>query len=141
MRYYCSNVMKQVLGYVTFVVREYDEAIAFFTQALGFALIEDTDLGQGKRWVLVAPKGSQGTSLLLARAVNPEQVRHVGNQTGGRVFLFLHTDDFWRDYGVMKERGVKFQETPREEAYGTVAVFEDLYGNKWDLLQLRQHRG
>jgi catechol 2,3-dioxygenase-like lactoylglutathione lyase family enzyme len=133
--------MKQVLGYVTFVVREYDEAIAFFTQALGFALIEDTDLGQGKRWVLVAPKGSQGTSLLLARAVNPEQVRHVGNQTGGRVFLFLHTDDFWRDYGVMKERGVKFQETPREEAYGTVAVFEDLYGNKWDLLQLRQHRG
>jgi catechol 2,3-dioxygenase-like lactoylglutathione lyase family enzyme len=133
--------MKQVLGYVTFVVREYDEAIAFFTQALGFALIEDTDLGQGKRWVLVAPKCSQGTSLLLARAVNPEQVRHVGNQTGGRVFLFLHTDDFWRDYGVMKERGVKFQETPREEAYGTVAVFEDLYGNKWDLLQLRQHRG
>jgi catechol 2,3-dioxygenase-like lactoylglutathione lyase family enzyme len=141
MRYYCSNVMKQVLGYVSFVVREYDEAIAFFTQALGFALIEDTDLGQGKRWVLVAPKGSQGTSLLLARAVNPEQLRHVGNQTGGRVFLFLHTDDFWRDYGVMKERGVKFQETPREEAYGTVAVFEDLYGNKWDLLQLRQHHG
>jgi catechol 2,3-dioxygenase-like lactoylglutathione lyase family enzyme len=133
--------MRQTLGYVTFVVREYDEAITFFREALGFALIEDTDLGQGKRWVLVAPKGSRGTSLLLARAANPEQVSHIGNQTGGRVFLFLHTDDFWRDYRTMKARGVKFQETPRQEIYGTVAVFEDLYGNKWDLLQLNQTSG
>lgn len=130
--------MKQTLGYVTFVVRDYDEAIAFFTKALSFTLLEDTDLGQGKRWVLVAPKGSQGTSLLLARAAGPEQLTRVGNQTGGRVFLFLHTDDFWRDYRAMQEQGVKFQEAPREEAYGTVAVFEDLYGNKWDLLQLHR---
>lgn len=130
--------MKQTLGYVTFVVRDYDEAIAFFTKALSFTLLEDTDLGQGKRWVLVAPKGSQGTSLLLARAAGPEQLSRIGNQTGGRVFLFLHTDDFWRDYRAMQEHGVRFQEAPREEAYGTVAVFEDLYGNKWDLLQLHR---
>jgi catechol 2,3-dioxygenase-like lactoylglutathione lyase family enzyme len=133
--------MGQTLGYVTFVVREYDEAIAFFTQALGFTLVEDTDLGQGKRWVLVAPPGSRGTSLLLGRAVNPDQASHIGNQTGGRVFLFLHSDDFWRDYRSMQERGVKFLETPREESYGTVAVFQDLYGNKWDLLQLHRPSG
>lgn len=133
--------MRQNIGYVALVVREYDEAIAFFTQELGFTLIEDTDLGQGKRWVLVAPAGSRGTNLLLARAVNPEQASRIGNQTGGRVFLFLHTDDFWRDYRAMKERGVKFRETPRDESYGTVAVFEDLYGNKWDLLQLKQTSG
>jgi catechol 2,3-dioxygenase-like lactoylglutathione lyase family enzyme len=130
--------MGQTLGYVTFVVREYDEAITFFTQALGFTLIEDTDLGQGKRWVLVAPADAVGTRLLLARAATPEQATRIGNQTGGRVFLFLHTDDFWRDYRAMKQRGVIFRETPREEIYGTVAVFEDLYGNKWDLLQLNQ---
>jgi catechol 2,3-dioxygenase-like lactoylglutathione lyase family enzyme len=130
------HVMAQHIGYVALVVREYDEAIAFFTQSLGFTLIEDTNLG-AKRWVLVAPPGSNGTRLLLARAANPEQVRHIGNQTGGRVFLFLHTDDFWRDYRAMKERGVKFHEDPRSESYGTVAVFEDLYGNKWDLLQLK----
>jgi lactoylglutathione lyase len=133
--------MGQNIGYAALVVREYDEAIKFFTQALGFTLVENTDLGQGKRWVLVAPPGSGGTRLLLARAVNPEQSSRVGNQTGGRVFLFLHTDDFWRDYHAMKERGVKFRETPREETYGTVAVFEDLYGNKWDLLQLKQASG
>jgi catechol 2,3-dioxygenase-like lactoylglutathione lyase family enzyme len=135
MRYWCSTFMSQNIGYVALVVREYDEAIAFFTQALGFTLIEDTDLGD-KRWVLVAPPGSNGTHLLLARAVNPEQAQHIGNQTGGRVFLFLHTDDFWRDYRVMKGRGVRFHEEPRHESYGTVAVFEDLYRNKWDLLQL-----
>jgi lactoylglutathione lyase len=133
--------MAQTLGYVTFVVCEYDEAIAFFTQALGFTLVEDTDLGQGKRWVLVAPPGSRGTSLLLGRAVNPDQASHIGNQTGGRVFLFLHSDDFWRDYRSMQERGVEFLETPREESYGTVAVFQDLYGNKWDLLQLHRPSG
>ena len=129
--------MAQTLAYVALVVRDYDEAIAYFTGALGFTLSEDTDLGQGKRWVLVRPPHSRGTSLLLARAVTREQSSRVGNQTGGRVFLFLHTDDFWSDYQGMKERGVRFRETPREEEDGTVAVFEDLYGNQWDLLQLK----
>lgn len=133
--------MAQALGCVALVVRDYDEAIAFFTHALGFTLFEDTDLGQGKRWVLVGPTNSRGTSLLLARAVTPEQTSRVGNQTGGRVFLFLHTDDFWSDYQGMKERGVRFREAPREGEYGTVAVFEDLYGNKWDLLQLKGKTG
>jgi len=126
--------MSQTLGHVTFMVRNYDEAVAFFTNALGFQLIEDTPQDEGKRWVLVAPAGSHGSSLLLAQASTPEQVARIGNQTGGRVTLFLHTDDFARDYREMKARGVKFLETPREESYGTVAVFEDLYGNKWDLL-------
>ena len=130
--------MTQQIGYVALVVREYDEAISYFTQSLGFTLVEDTNLGQGKRWVLVSPSGSRGTNLLLARAANPEQSSRIGNQTGGSVFLFLHTDNLGRDYQVMKARGVKFHETPREESYGTVAVFEDLYGNKWDLLQLKQ---
>jgi lactoylglutathione lyase len=129
--------MEQRLGYVALVVRDYDEVISFYTQSLGFRLIEDTDLGNGKRWVLVRPPGSTGTDLLLARAVNPEQASRVGNQTGGRVFLFLHTDDFWRDYQAMTARGIKFVRPPSEESYGTVAVFEDLYGNKWDLLQLK----
>ena len=129
--------MKQKIGYIALVVRDYDEAVAFYTQSLGFRLIEDTDMGSGKRWVLVSPPGSDGTHLLLARAVNPEQSSRVGNQTGGRVFLFLHTDDFWRDYGAFTERGVKFCRPPSEEPYGTVAVFEDLYGNMWDLLQLK----
>jgi len=127
--------MTQRLGHVALVVREYDEAIAFYTQSLGFRLIEDTDLGDGKRWVLVRPPGSTGTDLLLARAVTPEQVSRIGNQTGGRVFLFLNTDDFWRDYRAMTARSVKFVRPPSEEPYGTVAVFEDLYGNKWDLIQ------
>jgi catechol 2,3-dioxygenase-like lactoylglutathione lyase family enzyme len=129
--------MPQKLGYIALVVRDYDEAIAFYTIKLGFHLIEDTDLGNGERWVLVRPPGSTGTDLLLARAVNPEQASRVGNQTGGRVFLFLHTDDFWRDYEGMTSRGVNFCRPPSEESYGTVAVFEDLYGNKWDLLQLK----
>jgi lactoylglutathione lyase len=133
--------MPQSLGYVSLVVRDYDEAITFFTESLGFELVEDSAakdrLGQDKRWVLVAPPHSRGTSLLLARASTPEEKSRIGNQTGGRVFLFLHTDDFWRDYLEMTARGVKFKEKPREESYGTVAVFEDLYGNKWDLLQLK----
>jgi catechol 2,3-dioxygenase-like lactoylglutathione lyase family enzyme len=129
--------MAQKLGYIALVVREYDEAIAFYTNKLKFQLIEDTDLGNGKRWVRVRPPGSTGADLLLARAVNPEQARRIGNQTGGRVFLFLHTDDFWRDYREFTACGVKFCRLPSEESYGTVAVFQDLYGNQWDLLQLK----
>ena len=133
--------MPQTLGYVAFVVRDYDEAISFFTKSLGFALIEDSvskdRLGNEKRWVLASPPGSRGTNLLLARASTPEESSRIGNQTGGRVFLFLHTDDFWRDYREMTAKGVKFTREPREEAYGTVAVFEDLYGNLWDLLELK----
>jgi len=117
------------------VVRNYDEAIAFYTNVLGFQLLEDTDLGAGKRWVLVAPAGSSGTSVLLAQAATPEQISRIGNQTGGRVFLFLHTDDFWRDYRTLISRNVKFARDPKEEPYGTVAVFKDLYGNLWDLIQ------
>ena len=132
--------MPQTIGYVALVVHDYDEAIAYFTQKLGFDLIEDSPandrLGKNKRWVLVAPSGSRGTSLLLAKASNPDECSRVGNQTGDRVFLFLHTDDFWRDYHAMTARGVKFVETPRREPYGIVAVFEDLYGNRWDLLCL-----
>jgi len=129
--------MAQTLGYIALVVRKYDEAIAFYTDKLKFQLIEDTDLGNGKRWVRVRPPGSTGTDLLLARAVNPEQASRIGNQTGGRVFLFLHTDDFWRDYRDFTASGVKFCRPPSEESYGTVAVFQDLYGNQWDLLQLK----
>jgi catechol 2,3-dioxygenase-like lactoylglutathione lyase family enzyme len=135
--------MAQTLGYVALVVRDYDEALAFFTQSLGFTVIEDTvakdRLGNDKRWVLVSPPGSRGTHLLLAQASTPEEASRIGNQTGGRVFLFLHTDDFWRDYRAMLAHGVKFREEPRQEAYGTVAVFEDLYANKWDLLELKRH--
>ena len=133
--------MPQTLGHVALVVRDYDEAISFFTGSLGFTVIEDSvsrdRLGNEKRWVLVSPPGSHGTNLLLARAITPEEVNCIGNQTGGRVFLFLHTDNFWRDYQGMTARGVRFVSDPREESYGTVAVFEDLYGNKWDLLQLK----
>ncbi|QKG56440.1 VOC family protein [Hymenobacter sp. BRD128] len=128
--------MHQQLAHVALVVREYDEALAFYTQRLGFRVVADTPLGGGKRWVLVAPPGGQGGSaLLLAQADGAEQLARVGNQTGGRVFLFLTTDDFWRDYHAMQVAGVRFRETPREEAYATVAIFEDLYGNLWDLLQ------
>jgi catechol 2,3-dioxygenase-like lactoylglutathione lyase family enzyme len=126
--------MSQRIAHVTLVVRDYDEAIEFFTSAMGFQLIEDTLLGDGKRWVVVGPRGAGGSNLLLARAA-VEQGSSVGNQSGERVSLFLHTDDFWRDYRAMRDKGVKFNEEPREESYGTVAVFEDLYGNKWDLLQ------
>jgi lactoylglutathione lyase len=132
--------MAQTLGHVTLVVRNYDEAVAF-THALGFRVIEDTVLSEDKRWILVGPPNSRGTSLLLARASTLEQASRIGNQTGGRVFLFLHTDDFWSDYREMKARDVKFREEPREEPYGTVAVFEDLYSNKWDLLELKDDVG
>ena len=131
--------MTQHIGYVALLVKDYDEAIAFYTNAIGFDLIEDTLL-PGKRWVLVAPHNSQGTRLLLAKAETDEQKSRIGNQTRGRVFLFLHTDDFARDYQTMKQRRVIFIREPAEEDYGTVAVFQDLYGNKWDLLQLRNSR-
>jgi catechol 2,3-dioxygenase-like lactoylglutathione lyase family enzyme len=126
----------QQITAVALVVRDYDEAVAFFTGCLRFAVVEDTPLGGGKRWVVVRPPGG-GTALLLARAATPEQAARVGDQTGGRVFLFLRTDDFWGDYRDMQSRGVRFVEQPREEAYGTVAVFLDLYGNRWDLVQPR----
>lgn len=129
--------MKQFLGAISLVVRDYDEAIAWYTGMLGFELVEDSPRDDGKRWVLVAPRGSTETRLLLARAGNDEQSACIGRQAGGRVWLFLHTDDFQRDHQAMLARGVRFRETPRHEAYGTVAVFEDLYGNAWDLLQLR----
>ncbi len=126
---------------VALVVREYDEAIAFFVDALGFTLDEDTDMGAGKRWVVVTPPhapsdSAAGASLLLARAVSDEQRAVIGAQGGGRVWLFLHTDDFSRDHSRMTAAGVHFREEPRHERYGTVAVFEDLYGNPWDLLQM-----
>ena len=127
--------MKQTLGHIALLVRDCDEALEFFTGTLHFTVIEDTRLSEAKRWLLVAPPGSQGAHLLLAQAASPEQASRIGNQTGGRVFLFLHTDDFWRDYNEMTERKVTFVRPPSEEAYGTVAVFEDLYGNLWDLIQ------
>lgn len=130
--------MKQYVGYITLLVREYDEAVAYYTRALGFTLIEDTPLPGGKRWVLVAPPGARETRLLLSRAKNRREADAVGSQAGGRVFLFLHTDDFRRDHAAFTGRGVRFLEAPREEPYGTVAVFEDLYGNRWDLLELRR---
>jgi len=133
--------MKQTLGHVALVVRDYDEALEFFTHTLNFRVVEDTRQSETKRWVLVAPPGSEGTTLLLAQAATPEQESRIGNQTGGRVFLFLHTDDFWRDYREMIARNVKFIREPIEEPYGTVAVFEDLYGNKWDLLELKNSSG
>ncbi len=127
--------MPQYIGALALLVDDYGAAIDFYTRKLGFTLVEDTDLGGGKRWVLVSPPGATETCLLLAKADNAEQKTRVGNQTGGRVFLFLHTDDFQRDHDSMRENGVRFLEEPRQEAYGTVAVFEDLYGNKWDLIQ------
>jgi len=131
--------MPQTIAHITLVVRDYDEAIKYFTKTLNFDLIEDTPSkdrqGRDKRWVLIAPRGSCGTQILLAKASNEEESSRIGNQTGGRVFLFLHTDDFHRDYKAMKEKGVNFVREPKEEDYGTVVVFEDLYGNKWDLLQ------
>lgn len=127
--------MLQFLAYMTLLIRDYDEAIAFFTESLGFRVVQDTPLAAGKRWVLVTPPGSHGTNLLLAKAATPEQLQQVGKQAGGRVFLFLYTDHFWRDFRLMQAANVKFLESPRQEPYGTVAVFEDLYGNKWDLLQ------
>ncbi|MBN2501335.1 MAG: VOC family protein [Anaerolineales bacterium] len=133
-----SEQRKQKISAITLVVRDYDEAIDYFTNQLGFDLVEDTPLEDGKRWVRVLPAGGQGTSLLLAKAVTPSQVKAIGSQTGGRVFLLLQTDDFWRDYRHMQTVKVKFLEAPREESYGTVAVFEDLYGNRWDLIELKE---
>jgi catechol 2,3-dioxygenase-like lactoylglutathione lyase family enzyme len=126
---------QRTLAHVAIVVRDYDEAINFYTRALGFTLVEDSPREPGKRWVVVAPSSGGGASLLLAKAANDAQLSRVGNQTGGRVFLFLHTDDFHRDHRAMLAQGVKFVEQPREETYGTVAVFEDLYGNRWDLIE------
>jgi catechol 2,3-dioxygenase-like lactoylglutathione lyase family enzyme len=124
------------MALMALLVREYDEAIAFYTQKLGFVLVEDTDRGGGKRWVRVATAKTAGrVELLLARAVTAEQQSRVGNQTGGRVFLFFETDNFTRDYELLRQRGVQFLEQPRHEEYGTVAVFQDLYGNKFDLIQ------
>ena len=128
--------MKQSIAHIALIVREYDEAIAFYTETLRFELLEDTyQPNQDKRWIVVAPPGSQGTTLLLARASKPEQEPFIGNQSGGRVFLFLSTDDFWRDYHEMVSKGVEFVREPKEAEYGTVAVFKDLYGNLWDLLE------
>jgi catechol 2,3-dioxygenase-like lactoylglutathione lyase family enzyme len=128
--------MNQKIGAISLIVRDYDEAIAFYTKKLQFELVEDKDMGGGKRWVVVSPPGSSETRLLLAKAVTSEQESRIGNQTGGRVFLFLHTDEFRRDYEFMKSKGVRFLEAPRVESYGTVVVFEDIYGNKWDLLEM-----
>ena len=128
--------MKQSIGEVALVVRDYDEALDFYVGTLGFTLVEDTYIPeQDKRWVVVAPPGSSESRLLLARAVGEEQSSRIGNQTGGRVFLFLHTDDFWRDFRSYRAKGVVFAREPKEESYGTVAVFKDLYGNLWDLIQ------
>lgn len=128
--------MQQAIAHVALVVRDYDEALAFYVGKLGFVVREDTFLPeQNKRWVVIAPPGSTGCAVLLARAATPEQAQFIGNQTGGRVFLFLQTDDFWRDFDCMSAQGVKFVRPPTEHSYGTVAVFEDLYGNLWDLLQ------
>lgn len=128
--------MVQSIVHIALVVKDYDEAIKFYTKKLHFTLIEDTyQAEQDKRWVVVSPPGSSGTTLLLARASKPEQEPFVGNQTGGRIFLFLGTDDFWRDYNEMLSIGIEFVRPPKEQDYGTVAVFKDLYGNLWDLVQ------
>ena len=131
-----SKPVQQQIGSVALVVENYDDAIDFYTKKLQFTLVEDTDLGGGKRWVQVSPPNSNGTNLLLAQASTQEQSNVIGNQTGGRVFLFLQTNNFFRDYDLMRANGVVFNEEPRIEEYGTVVVFQDLYGNKWDLLQL-----
>jgi len=127
--------MKQRIAHITLVVDDYDEAIKFYTEKLNFILVEDTILSETKRWVLIAPGGSAACCLLLAKGVNDEQKSRIGNQTGGRVFLFLYTDDFWRDYKNMQEKGILFVRNPVVEKWGTVAVFEDLYGNLWDLIE------
>lgn len=131
-------VARQSIGLVSLVVRDYDEAIAFYVGTLGFSLVEDSFVPeQNKRWVVVAPPGARETRLLLAKASNDEQASRIGNQTGGRVFLFLYTDDLWRDHAAYSAKGVVFVRPPTEAPYGTVAVFEDVYGNQWDLLQPR----
>jgi catechol 2,3-dioxygenase-like lactoylglutathione lyase family enzyme len=133
--------MRQSIGLVALVVREYDEALAFYVGVLGFSVVEDRPVPeQNKRWVVVAPPGAAESRLLLARGVGPEQMSRIGNQTGGRVFLFLRTDDFWRDFRAYSAKGVVFVRQPKEEPYGTVAVFQDLYGNLWDLVQMRDEK-
>lgn len=127
--------MHQRIAHIALVVRDYDEAIQFYCSMLDFTVVEDTKLTDEKRWIIVAPPGATECALLLAKAVGDEQRQSIGNQTGGRVFLFLFTEDFWRDYEKYKSRGVHFERSPKEEPYGTVAVFQDLYGNMWDLLQ------
>ncbi len=129
------ETMKQQIAHIALVVDDYDEAIKFYTEKLNFMLKEDTILSETKRWVLVAPTNTDGCCLLLAKAANEEQKSRVGNQAGGRVFLFLYTDDFWRDYKNMQEKGILFVREPVKESYGTVAVFKDLYGNLWDLIE------
>ena len=133
-----TSPITQRISNIALVVENYDDAIEFYTKKLNFQLIEDSDLGAGKRWVQIAPPNSNGTNLLLAQASDDQQKKSIGNQAGGRVFLFLQTNDFWRDYEHMKIHGVEFTEEPRIEEYGTVVVFKDLYGTKWDLLQLNQ---
>lgn len=132
--------MKQSIAHIALVVADYDDAIKFYTEKLDFTLLEDTPQSETKRWVLVAPKGAEECSLLLAKGVGEEQRSRIGNQTGGRVFLFLRTDDFWRDYENYKSKGVKFVREPKTEEYGTVAVFEDLYGNLWDLIEFSEKK-
>ena len=132
--------MKQSIVHIALVIKDYDEAIAFYTEKLHFDLIEDTyQPEQDKRWVVISPPGSNGTTILLARASTPEQAKFIGNQTGGRVFLFLNSDDFWRDYNEMISMGIEFTREPKKTDYGIVAVFKDLYGNLWDLLQLNNN--
>ncbi|MEM6629341.1 MAG: VOC family protein [Bacteroidota bacterium] len=131
-------MIEKHISLVSLLVRDYDEAIHFYTEKMGFSLGEDTDLGEGKRWVRITPTSQASFSILLAKAQGEAQKSRIGNQTGGRVFLFLQTQDFWQSYKEMEQKGVHFLEDPREENYGTVAVFEDLYGNKWDLLQLNK---
>jgi catechol 2,3-dioxygenase-like lactoylglutathione lyase family enzyme len=130
-----SRKMHQRIAHIAIVVKDYDEAIEFYTKKLGFQLLEDTKLSDEKRWVRVAPKGSKECCMLLAKATNDQQLSRIGNQTGGRVFLFLHTNDFWRDYEKMKSEEINFIRPPQNLEYGTVAVFEDLYGNLWDLVE------
>jgi len=131
--------MRQRIAHITLVVRDYDEAIDFYTNKLGFNLLEDTKIDVEKRWVIVAPPGAKECCLLLAKAANERQSKSIGNQTGGRVFLFIFTDDFWRDYNKMVSRNISFVRPPTEYEYGRVAVFEDLYGNLWDLLELNEN--
>ena len=130
--------MKQSIAHIALVVNDYDEAIQYYTEKLNFTLVQDTPQGETKRWVLVAPPGSDGCTLLLAKGVGDEQRSRIGNQTGGRVFLFLRTDDFWRDYENIKAKSITFIRDPKVEEYGTVAVFKDLYGNLWDLVEFKK---
>jgi len=130
--------VNQNIGYISLIIPNYDEAKNYYTTTLSFDLVEDTDMGEGKRWLVVKPKGSNGTALVLAEAKSKEEIAMVGGQGTGRVWLFLHTDDFYRDHQAYTSKGVRFLETPREEPYGTVAIFQDLYENKWDLLEPKE---